>query len=268
MERRQGDPTIMTRTRIVSIALIACTLPGTAYGAAPTRLAVGDPLPRVEMLKPGTARFLRYTVTPDGHRKAIDIWTRQIKRETQAGHPIIEVHQQWDEAGSNVVVVQDSTLDAKTLRPLDHIRRVSHDDKVSVGGYRFQSDRVVGIADLAENSRKDFQLNTPEPVFNWEDDAELLQALPLGPGYSASIPFYDPGQEPPGRYVYAVTGSDVVPLPAGRIPCWIVGIDFPADHASRRFWFAKADHMLIHEETTHADGSVEVKSRLNPESSD
>jgi hypothetical protein len=234
-----------------------------------TELHLGDRLSRADLLKPSVHRFIRYTVTPDGHRKPIDIWSREIRFETKDGRRLMHVHQQWDEVSPPLVRLQDAWFEADTLKPTIDIRHVVKDGKTTTAGYRFLPDQIVGLNDLAENVRKDFKLKSAEPAYDWEIDQELLQALPLGPGYSVSINFYDPGQDPPARYTYKVIGSEEQAGADGHpIDCWVVKIDFVADKAWRRFWFAKKTHQLVHEETNLADGTIIVKSLLEPEAGD
>jgi hypothetical protein len=234
-----------------------------------TVLHVGDKLSRAYLLKSGVHRYTRYTITPDGHRNTIDVWSREISYETKEGRPVLHIHQQWDEVAPVATLIQDSWFEPETLRPLTHIKKVMRDGKTTIGGYRFMPDKIVGMDELADNSRKGFLQVSPEPTYNWETDMEFLQALPLGDGYAANINFYDPALDPPARYTYTVTGSDNIAAPDGsQIACWIVAIDFKADNASSRFWFAKKSQILMREEVKTADGKVLVKTLLNPESAD
>ena len=155
------------------------------------------------------------------------------------------------------------------MRPLTHVKVLTRDGTTTVGGYRFLPDKIVGMDDLPDNSRKDFLQPSAEPSYNWETDMEFLQALPLADGYAASINFYDPLQDPPARYIYKVEGSGKIAEPDGSdIECWIVSIDFKREKASSRFWFAKKTQVLMREETSMPDGSTLVKTLLNPESGD
>jgi hypothetical protein len=234
-----------------------------------TVLHVGDKLSRAYLLKPGVHRYTRYTITPDGHRNTIDVWSREISYETKEGRAVLHIHQQWDEVAPVATLIQDSWFEPDTLRPLTHIKKVVRDGKTTIGGYRFMPDKIVGMDELPDNSRKGFLQISPEPTNNWETDMEFLQALPLGDGYAANINFYDPALDPPARYTYTVTGSDSIAAPDGsQIDCWVVAIDFKTDNASSRFWFAKKTQILMREEVRTADGNVLVKTLLNPESGD
>ncbi|HEX3398632.1 MAG TPA: hypothetical protein VHS76_18140 [Steroidobacteraceae bacterium] len=236
--------------------------------SAVTEVHVGDKLERAYLLKPGVHRYLRYTITADGHRNAIDIWSREISFETKDGRKLMRVQQQWDETGKPVVLVQDAWFEADTLRPLTQVKRLTREGTTTTSGYRFLSDKIVGMDELEGNAKKGFVQATAEPTNNWETDMEYLQALPLKEGYSASINFYDPGLDPPGRYVYSVSGSDAIATAdGGRLDCWLMTIDFKDGDKviTNRYWFAKKNQVLIREEQKAADGSVLVKTLLNPE---
>jgi hypothetical protein len=252
--------------KLTALFLAAVALPPAAISAAPINpLHVGERLPRADLLTPSVQRFVRYNITADGRRSVIDIWTRDLRHETRDGQPMLHLHQQWDEVSPAVTVVQDSWFEPGTFRPIGHSVTVTKDGKSRSRSYDFRPDKVVG-SDVPDNAAKDFSQALSEPVYNWEADTELLQALPLAAGYSASIPFYDVGQDPPGRYVYAVVGSEIVPEADGRgTDAWIVRVDFPKDKVSRRFWFAKASHRLLREELNGDDGTIEVKSPLAAE---
>ena len=81
---------------VSAAALSAIVINSYAY-AEVTVLHVGDKLARADLLKPGIHRYTRYTITPDGHRKSIDVWSREISYELQDGRRVLHIHQQWDE---------------------------------------------------------------------------------------------------------------------------------------------------------------------------
>ena len=234
-----------------------------------TTIHVGDRLPRFDLLKEGVHRYLRYTVTADGHRNAIDIWSREISFEAKEGKRLMRVHQQWDEVGKPaVVLVQDSWFETGTLRPVAHQKVVTRDGKPTTSAYRFLDDKVVGDDTVADNAKAGFVQALSEPTNNWETDMEYLQTLPLAKGYAANINFYDPGRDPPARYTYAVTGEDRIAAgDSTAAECWIVSIDFKDGDkvVPVRFWFAKKTQVLLREEAKSPDGSTLVKMLLSPE---
>jgi hypothetical protein len=237
-----------------------------------TQLKVGDSLSRFNLIQPGVHRYLRYKVKDD-RRSAMDIWSRKITFEEKDGRRLMHIVQRWDEISDQAAppffLIQDSWFEPGTFRPLTHIRHREHDGKVEISGYRFLPDKIVGIADLPDNLRKDFSIASPEPSYNFEYDMELLQVLPLRNGYEASIPFYDAGFDPPARYNFAVAGSAVVAGPDGHlIECWIVTADYNTGKVVSKFWFDKRTQVLIREEQAQEDGSFLVKTLLNPESAD
>lgn len=252
----------------LSPMLFAAATPANA-GDNVVTIRGGGRLPRFDLLKPGVHRYLRYTVSVDGHRDAIDIWSRTISFESKDGKRLMRLHQQWDEVGKPaVVVVQDSWFEPETFLPIAHEKVVTRDGKATTSAFRFLDGKIVGDDAVADNAKAGFAQASSEPSYNWEADMEFLQALPLARGYAASINFYDPGRDPPARYTYAVTGEDAIGSADGAaIECWIVSIDFKEGDkvVPVRFWFSKKTQVLVREETKDADGKMLVKTLLNPE---
>ncbi|MDQ2878197.1 MAG: DUF3108 domain-containing protein [Pseudomonadota bacterium] len=252
------------------VTMLALAPPATARTEV-ISLHVGDKLARVALVRPGVHRYLRYTIKPDGARNAVDIWVRRVAFEpaTGAGRRL-HMTQRWDEVADKVVLIQDSWFTPGTLAPLTHVRHVERDGKTTIGGYQFTTGKVIGMADLPDNGRKDFTMPMPEPAFNFEYDMELLQALPMAAGRVFDIPFYDAGvDKEPDRYRFAVAGSDKIRDWSGRaVDCWLVTADYRTGKIVSRFWFAKQSQLLVREEAVQPDGTTLIKTLLPPESSD
>ncbi len=228
---------------------------------------VGDKLPRFSMLKAGVHRYLRYKIQ-DQRRTILDIWTREIRYDVKDGRRLLHSVQEWDGAGNDQYVLAiDAWFQPDTFRPLSFVKRLTRAGQTTIGGYRFFPDRIVGMSELEGNSRRDFAQASPEPAYNFETDMELLQTLPLREGYAVSLPFYDPGLDPPARYTFMVAGSDRIAAADGRsIDCWLVTADYnKPDAVPTRFWFAKSNQVLIREESRLPDNAVLVKTLLNEE---
>lgn len=255
---------------LVAALAAAAGLLATSAQADTLRLSPGQPLPRIGLLKPGVHRYLRYKVAADGARKAIDIWARTVSFEAPAGggSPQLHIIQRWDEV-DGPLLIQDSWFDPQTFAPKTHIRHLERDGKTTIGGYLFTPGKVVGMPDLPDNGRKDFALALPEASYNFEYDMEFLQVLPMAAGRTFDIPFYDPGLDQPGRYRFVVAGAARLAGPDGRpVDCWLLTADYNTGKVVSRFWFAKADQVLIREEQVQKDGGLLVKTLLPPESAD
>ena len=253
----------MLRTGILCGALLLST---PALAAEPTVIHVGDRLARLELVKPGVHRYLRYKILGE-QRELIDIWTRRVSLESQQMHIV----QRWDEIGPPAFyLIQDSWFDPSTFRPTTHVRRGNKTGEVKVKAYRFLPDEIIGMADLAENTDKDYRMAATEPAFNFEYDMEFLQALPLVEGYQASIPFFDAGiDKKPDRYVFKVAGSEKIQGPdGGLVDCWLVTADYNTGQVRSRFWFDKKTQLMIHEEAPLEGGGMLVKTLIGSESAD
>lgn len=254
-----------------ALTILALSLAAAAPAQADTvRLKVGEPLARFAKLRPGVHRYLRYTAGTDGSRKAIDIWQRTVSFGPDAqGQPdAFHIVQRWDRTDGKILI-QDSWFELRTFRPTTHVRHTVVGGKDDYTGYRFDTAQVVGMPDLANNSRKDFVMALPEPSYNFEYDMELLQTLPLASGRTFDIPFYDPGIGKPGRYNFVVAGSETIPGPDGRpIDCWLVTADYNRGKIGARFWLAKSNQVLIREEASMDGGATLVKTLLPEEAGD
>ena len=236
---------------IAIVWLAACSV----AKADTVQLAVGQPLPRVGQLQPGTHRYIRYTINSDGSRSIVDIWQRRLSFEIdQKLGPVIHLVQRWDEVGGKVVLIQDSYVHRSTFAPITHIRHVERDGKTQIGGYRFVSGKVIGMGELPDNGRKDFVMAMPEASYNFEYDMELLQALPLAQGRVFDIPFYDAGVDPkPDRYRYVVAGdAQIASWDGAVVDCWLVTADYNTGKTKSRFglrkrarsWFEKTQSKM------------------------
>ena len=228
--------------RILAAVVIVCATASPSE-ADTVRLTVGQPLERFKLLKPGVRRYVRYTVNKDGSRTLIDVWQRSLSFEDDGKiGTVVHLLQRWDEIGSKGALVQDSYVRPSTFAPITHVRRLERDGKTQIGGYRFETGKVVGIGDLADNTRKDFVMQMPESSYNFEYDMELLQALPLAAGRTFNIPFYDAGVDPkPDRYRFVVAGNDKISGWAGEVvSCWLVTADYNTGSTKKPF--------LVHQE--------------------
>ena len=234
----------------------------TSSAAAPDVLHVGQPLPRFDRLKAGERRYVRYKETGE-RRMILDTWVRTVSFEVRDGKRQLHITQQWDEATEKRLIVnQDAWFEAGTFRPITQVKRIDREGNIQLGGYRFLPDRIVGMAELAGNLRKDFSVPAAEPAYNFETDMELMQTLPLGPGYEASIVFYDPapGAEPPKRYRFRVVGSEkAAPLNGPAVDCWVVTSEDEGP-SPVRWWYAKDSQVLVREEGRLPDGALLVKA--------
>jgi hypothetical protein len=233
--------------------------------AADQNVDVGTPLPRFDLLKPGTHRYLRF-MQADGASLPVDIWTREVKFEPRDGKPQLHIVQRWDGVYPGLSTRRiDSWFDAGTFRPHTHERVTDKDGKRTVEGFVFTPDRIAGMPDLADNTQKAWSMASKEPAYNFETDIELLQTLPLAEGYTAHINFYHPGSPTaPQRTTFKVTGSQTIAGPAGPVDCWVVFTDYNQPGAGdSTFWFAKGSQLMVRQQSAPRDGKVLVKTLID-----
>lgn len=248
---------------VASALALLVSLGAASAQAAVTPVPVGQPLARFDRIKPGVHRYLRYrqageTLTP------VDVWTREIRFEPKDGQTRLHIVQHWDSGTTPAAKALDSWFEVGTFAPLSHVRRATKDGQTKVEGFAFTADRVIGLADLPDNSAKAYDVAAPQRTFNFETDMELLQALPLKEGYEASINFLHPGGGDPAPYLFRVTGSEVLSTPAGgRIDCWVMTTDYNRpEFPATRFWLAKDSQVMVKVVSPLPDGSAVVKILL------
>ncbi|QOY96598.1 hypothetical protein IM543_09440 [Massilia sp. UMI-21] len=244
-----------------------------AAAATVLQVDVGTPLARFALLKPGTHHYLRFMRTPasgadqpagQAKNQPIDIWTREIRFEERDGKRLMRVVQRWDGVlPTPSTRTLDSWFEAGTFRPLSHERISERDGKRVVEGFVFAPDRITGMRELAENTRKDLVVASGEPTYNFETDIEFLQALPLAEGLDARINFYHPGGPAPQRYSFRVTGSAAIAGPGGPVDCWVVKTDYNRPGSESTFWFAKGSQLMLRQESPLPDGRVMVKTLID-----
>jgi hypothetical protein len=261
--------------RAIAVALVCVCAAGIAQAVDATQppaagvetLKVGTPLPRFNLLRPSARLYLRYKIVGE-QRSTVDIWRRQVSFEKRDGRRQMHITWRWDSVGDQKFSRSaDYWFDDQTFRPLTVERRLTKDDgTTTVSGFRYLPERVVGMADLPNNSAKDFAQITDAPMFNFEADMELFQTLALRRGYKVSIPFYEagPGHGTPDHYTYSIVGEAKISAPDGRpLDCWIMRTESSNPKwGPTRFWLSKTTQVVIREETTLADGSIFVKMLL------
>lgn len=206
---------------------------------------VGDPLPRWDRLRPGTARYLRYR-EENGRRIAMDIWSRTVAFDSdpQGGARRLRITQSWNGATLPFDRSIDSWFEPESFRPLRHRTRTVRDGQAREAGFLFTPEAVTGDPNLAGNSQASLRVETPEPTFNFEADMELLATLPWREGYTARINFYHPGGDAPRHYDYRVTGAGSVDFGGRQVPCWIVTVDY-GSQGDARFWIDRQSQTVL-----------------------
>lgn len=239
-------------------ALLFCAVTGAH--AAPQYVEVGTQLPRFNLLKEGSHRYLRYLRSADSNT-AIDIWQRDIHFDGKR----MQIRQRWDAVGKAPSVKWlESTFETGTLRPYTHIRITEKDGKKTIEGFAFAADKITGMPELADNTQKALSVASPEAAFNFETDIEFLQALPLAEGYEAQMVFYHAGSPTgPARYTFKVAGSEAIAGPAGPVDCWVVTTDYNTPGSVSKSWFAKTTQLMVRQEGKLPDGRTLVKTLID-----
>ena len=253
--------------RFLCLSLVAVFGFSTSVTAADrVTVRMGEPLPRFQLLRPGTVTYLRHWIKADGSLEPIDVQAKEVRFETQDGIRRVRIVQNW--VGPTRSLKLDSLFEDKTLRPITHQRDSNKDGVIKREGFRFLGDKVVGIADQPENFQKDFEIATPVPTFNFEVDLETLTVLPLVRNAEFEIVFYHPGGSAPAPYLFKVIGEENLSLAGMPIECWVIATDYNREGTPvSRFWVAKDSQMVVRAHYPLQDGSAVVKVLLPAASS-
>ncbi len=240
------------RTPVVLLSLVLAGLApvpialaqNPAATASAELLAVGQPLPRFDRLRPGTSRYLRYAVRGD-QRTIVDLWSRTIAFEPDpvTGERRLHITQFWEGAGPSERRL-DSWFEAATFRPLSHRTSLKNATTTNVAAVRFAPGRVTGDTGVADNSLAALDVAAPQDTYNFETDIELMSALPWRDGYATQLIFYHPGGGPPKPYDVRVTGAEPVAFGGRQVECWVVTLDYGRG-ATGRFWVAKDSQAVL-----------------------
>lgn len=110
-------------------------------------------------------------------------------------------------------------LDAVTLAPLRREAEGTGFIRLSYG-----ADAVTGEIGVGED-RAEIDVPLPAPIMGDGPGLDLtLAALPLRPGYTTTIRFFEPIEQGVRVMQLAVTGEKEVSVPAGTFPTWVVEI--------------------------------------------
>jgi hypothetical protein len=253
---------LITIASLVALALAGAQPSAPASAQQPVAaVTVGEPMARFENLTPGTRTYLRYRVL-NGVWRPMDLWRREVRFDEQGGQRRLHIVQSWTGpvgAPSNLEV--DSWFEEGTFRPLSHERRSIRAEEVRNEGFLFTPQRIQGLPSTPSNSRAEFSLDTPQPVFNFETDMEMVQTLPLAEGYAARLRFYHPGGAPPSDWVFRVARSTRLPFGAAQLDVWVVTMTAAErpDSVVARFFVAKQGQQVVRVEQPQLTGGMIVK---------
>ncbi|MEZ4797551.1 MAG: hypothetical protein R2785_10325 [Flavobacteriaceae bacterium] len=201
-----------------------------------------QPILKPLSIKDQITRYLVYVELPNGTMSDISIWERNVKLKNDE----IIVKQSWANQDKTKNRIVYSVSDKKTFLPKYH-KSVNRDSVIEA--YDFYTDKIVGADSIANNSKKDFNLELSNSGLphNWELDLEMLQMLPYQLNRTFSLFFYHPGgKTAPKYYNYTVINEEKLSTSYGVIDTWVLQIIYDIQKDSKAtFWIRKSDNMVI-----------------------
>ncbi len=215
----------------------------------------GKGLLETHLLKPGLRQYLVcFRDLKNDRQLGFWYWLRDIRQEKRNGREVIVIAQRWYGSDTNAYRVVVSINDAADFAPVYH-RELA---RGKTSAYDWKPTGIVGADSVEGNSRKGWSLTFSEPNFNWNLDIETFELLPLEPGKSYLINFYDAGLDPPQYVRYTVKGSEMLTMLDGaRTDCWKLyteGKDPRGGSYSETYWISKKEHEMLKEEDQY--GSI------------
>jgi hypothetical protein len=221
----------------------------TARAGAPVtaaRSSILDP----KWLQPGTDTMLM-SRAPDVHpvsrfgsgdRTVVGMTIETMRRRTLAGgRTVLEVS--FEERDTTTVVARTTTqVDASSLLP---IRQRAELDAGQVVILLYTGQHLLGIDSAPGRAPHYFAAPVADTVYSSGAIDLLLRALPLAPGFHASLPIYFPADDYAGPLPVRVIGREHIATRAGRsADCWLVAADFPGG-ITEHFWIEEGSHAIL-----------------------
>jgi hypothetical protein len=212
-------------------------------------------------LRVGKATYVVYFEDSTGARRSAgDLWDRSIELRDSAGMQWYRfAWQVWrrDSLWAHVV----STGSMRNLEPLAHEAEYRNRGHFA---YTFRDD-LVTVPLQWQRTAKDSNLRVQvdPPGFAFPMDLELFPLLPFKKvGQEFAMAFYEPGAAKSSYYKLTVTGrEDLVTPGGGKIPCWLLRIDYGRGTYAT-FWIAEKERVVLKMKEEYARGRFRYKVRL------
>lgn len=226
---------------------LVCRLNYSAQGQTDT-IRLNDQRLNTAVLTPGLNQYLVYFQDPKKKTTLrFSLWLRNIQLQDRNGEKVFTITQHWfgnDTASYRYIY---SINKARDFAPIYHAETIGTKTKA----YNWAADKISGADSVAQNLQKGFSLDFKLPNFNWNLDIETFEMLPLAPGKTFAINFYDAGLDPPAYVSYHVIGSEVIQtLSNEKTDCWKLATegDYKGTHYSETYWISKKNHEFLKEE--------------------
>ncbi|GAB3915427.1 DUF3108 domain-containing protein [Mucilaginibacter boryungensis] len=246
---------------MLAIVLLIGTLTANAQKIDTINLKKGHQL-NTAYLNPGLKQYLVYFQQPkQTHTLRFWLWLRDIKKDMRDGEAVFNISQHWLGADSASYRTVYSVNKASDFSPVYH----AESNGAKTRAYNWYLNKIAGADTIAGNVHKTFKLDFTEPNFNWNLDIETFEMLPLAPGKTFAINFYDAALSPPKYVLYKVTGSEVITLLDNtKVDCWKLYEEGKSPNGStysETFWISKKGHEFLKEEDEF-NGSYRYKIKM------
>ncbi len=177
-----------------------------------------------------------------GDGPVVGMTIETMRRRTLAGgRTVLEVS--FEERDTVGIVARTTTqVDATSLLPL---RQRAELDAGQVVILLYTGAHLLGVDSAPGRPPHYFAAPLADTMYSSGAIDLLLRALPLAPGFHASLPIYFPADDYAGPLPVHVLGRERITTRAGRsADCWLVGADFPGG-ITERFWIEERSHAIL-----------------------
>jgi hypothetical protein len=205
----------------------------------------GDPAIDAARLKPFSV-VRRLTMTRGDSVRPFGRQSEQLTTVTLDGRTVLLGVLTFDTP--NAVTVDSSWIDPETLRPL----RMTSTNASRVVSLQFDGARVRGRTTPSQGEAKSLDRDLGVRAFEWNMFGLALSALPLEPGYRATMPvFMDRFDRVVWYSVEVVKDTSLVRSSGAPAPMWEIVATGDSAAPSARFWVSQrhrfADRVLVWE---------------------
>lgn len=243
------------------LALIVLCFTTNALFAQIDTIRLQDKRLNTAVLKPVLNQYMVYFQTPANNKTLrFWFWLRDIKKTTRNGESVFTITQHWYGSDSSMYRYAYSVNRATDFAPLYH----EEDYQNKINAYNWSEKQINGADTVAKNSKNGFVLDFSSPNFNWNLDIETFEMLPLAPGKTFAVNFYDAGFDVPAYVLYKVSGSELLTtLDDKKVDCWKLYTEGTnnGEPYSETFWISKRGHEFLKEEDK-SNGMYRYKIKL------
>lgn len=197
-----------------------------------------------EQLRLGKSSYIVYFQNESGTKKHnFEIWDRTIQQKVDKSY-----HIKWIRHGTKNNHAYNIKAD-QNFKPISEVivsnAMTSKDQTPEKKHFIFENNNMYSHPDSTRHNAEAFRMENTALAFNWEQDLEVLNMLPLNSKDKFAINFYHPGSTtPPQYYIYEKVREEVLEFNTVKFNCWVLKIDHDEKQWSE-FWIDQKTYKVL-----------------------